>query len=83
MITAPRFMPPGEPLPIVCAPALLALDGEREILRGQGETWAVVLTCNGPRVFNVALTLREAQRQGLPHPLAPEAAQGGEHVALA
>jgi hypothetical protein len=65
VISAHRFIRPGERLPIAQLPAMLALDGEREFFLRQGETWEVELTWNGPKVLDVTRTLHAAQRQGL------------------
>jgi hypothetical protein len=58
---------PGERIPIRHAPAMLALDGERELLVRQGEHWEVALSWDGPKVLDVDRTLLLAQRQGLHH----------------
>lgn len=60
-----RRMSPGERIVLQHAPAILALDGERELLLREGERWEVMLTWNGPKVLDVKSTLRAAQRQGL------------------
>jgi predicted polyphosphate/ATP-dependent NAD kinase len=56
---------PGERLPIGDTPAMLALDGERELLVRQGERCEVTLSWDGPKVLDVDRTLLLAQRQGL------------------
>ncbi len=60
-----RLLTPGERLPIRHGPAMLALDGERELSVRRGLAWEVVLTWNGPKVLDVERTLRQAQRLGL------------------
>jgi hypothetical protein len=49
------------------APAMLALDGERELLVRQGERWEVALSWDGPKVLDVDRTLLLAQQRGLHH----------------
>jgi predicted polyphosphate/ATP-dependent NAD kinase len=63
-ISRERLMQPGERIPIRHAPAMLALDGERELLVRQGERWEVTLSWDGPKVLDVDRTLLLAQRQG-------------------
>jgi predicted polyphosphate/ATP-dependent NAD kinase len=60
-----RLIEPGERIPLRHAPAMLALDGERELLVRPGERWEVALSWEGPRVLDVERTLLLAQRQGL------------------
>jgi predicted polyphosphate/ATP-dependent NAD kinase len=60
-----RLIQPGERVPIGHAPALLALDGERELVVRPGERWEVRLSWDGPAVLDVERTLSAAQRQGL------------------
>jgi predicted polyphosphate/ATP-dependent NAD kinase len=64
-ITHERLIEPGERIPIRHAPAMLALDGERELPVRQGERWEVALSWDGPRVLDVGRTLLLAQKQGL------------------
>ncbi len=64
-IKAQRLIQPGERVPIGRVPAILALDGEREVLVRAGERWDVMLTWHGPKVLDVARMLDEAQRQDL------------------
>ena len=66
-ISRERLIQPGERIPIRHAPAMLALDGERELLVRQGERWEVALSWDGPKVLDVGRTLFLAQRQGLHH----------------
>jgi predicted polyphosphate/ATP-dependent NAD kinase len=66
-ISHERLIEPGERIPIRHAPAMLALDGERELLVRQGEHWEVALSWDGPKVLDVDRTLLLAQRQGLHH----------------
>jgi predicted polyphosphate/ATP-dependent NAD kinase len=56
---------PGARVPIGHTPAMLALDGERELLVRQGEHWEVVLSWDGPKVLDVGRTLALAQQQDL------------------
>jgi predicted polyphosphate/ATP-dependent NAD kinase len=64
-ISGERVIQPGERIPIRHAPAMLALDGERELLVRPGEHWEVVLSWDGPKVLAVDRTLLLAQRLGL------------------
>jgi predicted polyphosphate/ATP-dependent NAD kinase len=64
-ISRERIIQPGERIPIRHAPAMLALDGERDLLVRQGERWEVALSWDGPKVLDVDRTLLLAQRQGL------------------
>jgi len=56
---------PGEEIPLTHAPAVIALDGERELMVKQGDAWTLRLNVSGPRVVNIALALSLASRQGL------------------
>ncbi len=60
-IGAHRRMSPGDRVPIQAAPAILALDGERELLLREGERWEVMLSWDGPKVLDMERTLRAAQ----------------------
>jgi predicted polyphosphate/ATP-dependent NAD kinase len=64
-ISRQRLIGPGERVPIRHAPAMLALDGERELLVRQGERWEVALSWDGPKVLDIDRTLLLAQQQGL------------------
>jgi predicted polyphosphate/ATP-dependent NAD kinase len=66
-ISHEHVIEPGERLLIRHAPAMLALDGERELLIRPGERWEVVLSWDGPKVLDVERTLLQAQQQGLHH----------------
>jgi hypothetical protein len=64
-ISRERLMESGERIPICHAPAMLALDGERELFIRQGERYEIALSWEGPKVLDVDLTLRLAQQQDL------------------
>jgi hypothetical protein len=64
-IARERLLHPGERIALRHAPAMLALDGERELLVRAGERWEVALTWDGPKVLDVHGTLLRAQQQGL------------------
>jgi predicted polyphosphate/ATP-dependent NAD kinase len=64
-ISREYLMQPGERIPICHAPAMLALDGERELFVRQGERCEIALSWEGPKVLDVDLTLRLAQQQDL------------------
>lgn len=66
-ISHERLIEPGERIPIRHAPAMLALDGERELLVRPGEQWEVALSWDGPKVLDIDRTLLQAQQQGLHH----------------
>jgi predicted polyphosphate/ATP-dependent NAD kinase len=61
-ISHERLIAPGDRIPIRHAPAMLALDGEREILVRPGEPWEVALSWDGPKVLDVDRTLLLAQQ---------------------
>jgi predicted polyphosphate/ATP-dependent NAD kinase len=61
-ISHERLLEPGERLPIRHAPAMIALDGERELLVRPGEQWEVALSWDGPKVLDVDRTLLRAQQ---------------------
>jgi hypothetical protein len=63
-----RLIQPGERVAIRHAPAMLALDGERELFIRQGERCEIALSWNGPKVLDVDRTLRMVQRQGWHRP---------------
>lgn len=62
-----RLIRSGERISLSPGPAMLALDGERELFVRQGERCEVVLSWHGPKVLDVDRTLRLAQQQGLHH----------------
>jgi predicted polyphosphate/ATP-dependent NAD kinase len=66
-ISRQQMIQPGERIPLRHAPAMLALDGEREMLVRPGERWEVALSWDGPKVLDVDRTLFIAQRLGLHH----------------
>jgi predicted polyphosphate/ATP-dependent NAD kinase len=55
----------GDRHTITCAPAVLALDGEREIPVKDGELIEIRLSQNGPHVVNVEAALQVASQAGL------------------
>jgi predicted polyphosphate/ATP-dependent NAD kinase len=63
-----RLIQPRERVAIHRAPAMLALDGERELFIRQGERCEIALSWNGPKVLDVDRTLRLVQRQGWHRP---------------
>jgi predicted polyphosphate/ATP-dependent NAD kinase len=62
-----QLIRPGERIAIRPTPAMLALDGERELLIRPGERCEIALSWNGPKVLDVERTLLLAQEQGLYH----------------
>jgi hypothetical protein len=59
-IASHRTFEAGEMLPINRAPAMIALDGERERAIRPGEAWSVRLNLNGPRVIDIEKALEAA-----------------------
>jgi predicted polyphosphate/ATP-dependent NAD kinase len=64
-IRCQRVLRQGERIAIGHTPAMLALDGERELFVRQGERWEVALSWDGPKVLDSGRTLLLAQQQGL------------------
>ncbi|MEM7343497.1 MAG: NAD(+)/NADH kinase [Chloroflexota bacterium] len=60
-----RELKTGDHGSILVAPAVLALDGEREIPIKSGETIEVRLSQNGPHVVDVTAALRAASQEGI------------------
>jgi hypothetical protein len=60
-----RWMGVGEQHAVSYAPAVLALDGEREIPIKTGELIEIRLGQNGPHVVNVMVALQVASQAGL------------------
>jgi len=56
---------PGEEIPIDHSPAVLALDGEREVVVGKGESLNVRLNPEGPLVIDVDRVLAAAAKLGV------------------
>ncbi|MFQ5904737.1 MAG: ATP-NAD kinase family protein [Candidatus Binatia bacterium] len=50
----------GDRVAIAHQPAMISLDGEREIYTGEGEGWEIELSAQGPRVVQVEEALRWA-----------------------
>ena len=59
------LMRPGERVRVVSGAGTVAVDGEREIEFGRGDTVEVMLDSNGPRTIDVARTLHIAATRGL------------------
>ncbi|MEW6266739.1 MAG: NAD(+)/NADH kinase [Thermodesulfobacteriota bacterium] len=60
-----RVFLPGEEIPLSRTPALVALDGERELTIKAGESCTVSLNLEGPWVVDLGLTLGRAAAEGL------------------
>jgi len=56
---------PAESIPVSYIPSVIALDGERELHRVQGDRLAIHLEPKGPRVVDIARALRQASEQRL------------------
>jgi predicted polyphosphate/ATP-dependent NAD kinase len=59
-----QVLSPGDTVAIEHTPAILALDGEREITCHAGERFAVRFSEDGPRVVDVRAALRSAAARG-------------------
>lgn len=55
----------GESVTMSAGPAVLAFDGERELVLRPGETLTIRLSADGPRVVDVGATLRAAALTGV------------------
>ena len=64
-IQSHRIFETGEEIRISRTPALIALDGERELTVKEGERVTVSLNPKGPRVIDIANALRIAAKHGL------------------
>ena len=60
-----RVFEPEEEILISQTPAMIAVDGERELVVKQGDRLSVALNLEGPRVVDIALALRQASDRGL------------------
>ncbi len=60
-----RRIKPGEEVEIAPGVGSVALDGEREIERNEGDTVSVALDSKGPNILDVAGAMRVAAKQGL------------------
>lgn len=58
-----RTFDSSETIPIRLSPAVIALDGEREITIGTADRYAVRFSANGPRVVNLPKTLKHASQE--------------------
>ena len=59
-----RVFGPGEIIPIGRAPAMIALDGERELTVKKNEMLTVNLNLKGPQVVDIGAALKQAASQG-------------------
>jgi len=60
-----QVLKPGHAIPISHAPAVIAMDGERELIVKKGEELTIQINVNGPRVVDIAETLRKASQKSL------------------
>ncbi|MBF0530229.1 MAG: NAD(+)/NADH kinase [Deltaproteobacteria bacterium] len=60
-----RLFNPGEEIRLTHTPALIALDGERELIVKEKEYVTVSIDPQGPRVLDLPCTLRWAARHGI------------------
>ena len=68
-IAALDLMEPGVEMPVRARPAVLALDGEREVEISEGQTATVRLSLKGPPIVDVTRTMTSAMNRKI---LAPE-----------
>jgi hypothetical protein len=66
-VKAYRLFEPGEEIPLSLAPAMLALDGERERIEGKKRQVSVAIDLKGPWVIDIQRALRQAAEQRLFH----------------
>jgi predicted polyphosphate/ATP-dependent NAD kinase len=59
-----RLLEPGEKVPIVFSPLIIALDGEREIEVNRPGQFELTLGLDGPKVVNISRVMREASEKG-------------------
>ncbi len=59
-----RVLKPGEKVPLVFSPAIIALDGEREVEVYSAGQFELMLGMDGPKVVDIAETLRLAIQKG-------------------
>jgi len=59
-----RVLKPGEKVPLVFSPAIIALDGEREVEIYSNGRSELVLETEGPRVVDIPKILRQAIQKG-------------------
>ncbi len=64
-IQSVRWLSMGEEGTVACSPAILALDGEREVPIVSGEKIRVRLSQEGPNVVDIGAALRAASQAGL------------------
>jgi len=60
-----QVIKPGQAYPVHTAPAVLALDGERERVIHKGQSVAIRLSTAGPRVVDVGRTMAAAVKKGV------------------
>ncbi|GAB4283182.1 MAG: NAD(+)/NADH kinase [Deferrisomatales bacterium] len=64
-VASHRVLSPGVEVPVRCAPAVVALDGEREVAVRPRQQVSIRLACDGPRVVDVTRTMAAAARAGV------------------
>jgi hypothetical protein len=69
MVEDARLITPDEEVALLCAPCVVALDGEREVEVKKGERATIRLDINGPVVVDIDRTMRWAMQNSV---LAPE-----------
>jgi hypothetical protein len=69
-LAALDLMEPGVEIPVLFRPAVLALDGEREVEIGEGQEASIRLSLEGPPIVDVTRTMTSAMNRKI---LAPEA----------
>lgn len=56
---------PGQAMPVSHTPAVIAMDGERELIAKKGDELTIQINANGPQVVDIAETLRKASEKSL------------------
>jgi predicted polyphosphate/ATP-dependent NAD kinase len=59
-----RLLEPGEKVPIVLSPSIIALDGEREIEINRPGQFELTLGMDGPKVVSIPRVMLEASKKG-------------------
>ena len=65
------LMTPGQEVPVLARPAVLALDGEREVEVGESHSATVRLSLDGPPIVDVARTMTSAMNRKVFSPDGP------------
>ncbi|WP_018086080.1 ATP-NAD kinase family protein [Desulfurispora thermophila] len=66
-----RLLNPGQVVPVLTIPCVIAVDGEREIQVNAGDTAEIELSLEGPRVVDIERTISMAVAMGIFRELVP------------